>query len=1651
MRNLAPGAWRWISLLLLSIAATGSARVVDDYGNLPLAFEENIGQTDRRVKFLARGSGFQLFLTPTQAVYRVQNSVLRMELAGATRKPHVRGLNRLSSESHYLDRKPSITHVRHFGRVEIQNVYPGIDLTYYGNGRELEYDFIIAPGADPRSIAIDVEGADRIAIDDEGKLLITTAAGTIAWRAPAIVQSGRTVAGGYVLRSRNRIGFHVDTYDRQQPLIIDPVLAYSMSIGGSGIDSGYAVAVDGTGSAVITGETRSANFPTTVGTYTPTGADVFVTKLNPAGTAPIYSTFLGPGTGFGIALQGGNAYVTGRGTSAFPVTLGALNEGASGTNVFVTKLTSDGSGIVYSTVFGRGKSEGAAIAVDAAGNAYVTGTTTANNFTTTANAFQATLANQYSVDIDAFVVKLNPAGSTLLYSTYLGSGVVDQGEAIAVDSAGNLYVAGTTAGRSLPWNTEPQAVPAFPTTAAGYSKQFVGGAAAFVGKFNPAAATGPASAIYLTLLGGDDEADKGHGIAVDASGNAYVTGAAGVKFPVTAGAYGTSVIQAGAFVTKLNTSGSALVYSAIIAGAVGSAIALDSTNNAFIAGTVSSVPPFIPVNPLGGGIVKPLFLTKLNPAGSAVEYSTYVQGHSARVGVAVDPTGAAYVGGTAFPASGNTDAFVAKIYTNRAPIADAGPDRTVNVMNAFTLDGSASSDPDGPLASHVWTDSNNVVVDSTPTVTLTRPQGVYTFTLTVSDGLLTASDTVIATVNARLGVSLYGIPSGRITSADGKIDCTSVGPACSADYSTPTAVTLTATPATGAVFKEWQEGCTGSGPCTVTVTNNVTVTVTNNVTLKAFFDVQQLMLNVSNGGNGKVTSAAGINCGTICSVTVPYGTQVKLIATRDPGYLIDTWAGACAAAVGNECSLTMTTNQVASISFKEIALTSLSVVPASATVGVGQRQQFTAVGTFSDGSVRPLSADHSIEGTDARTCAITKNGTVKCWDWNPVNVTIDSNFEKAVMLSAGTSHVCALFANGTVNCDGTLLPGISTATAIASESAVACILLQDRTVRCWNASLGMANPGLNNVIGIGAEGGPPACAVIADGSVQCWDGWPGPGSSPPAPISRVTDAIAVTAGVAHGCALRSNGLVQCWGDNTYGQLGNGTFTSSTAAVDVQVSDAISVVAGDYFSCALFANGTVQCWGRHPVGGHLVNDLPTPNVVSGLNNVAALGAGATHACATIKDGTVKCWGFQIGGGPNTLTPFPISNLNNVVNMTWSNTNVPVARVMSAGRAAASSTGSATITASTDLLSAGATLSVVNTPAQNQPVIVKPVDSATGATPVTVTFASVSQAGSTTLTTNSNGIPPPSGYTLGDPPRYYELTTTAVVAAPIKICINYTGITFIGPPQLSHFVGNTWTIIPTVDDPVAKIACGEVTSLSPFALFARKIPATLVINKLTQIYDGLPKPVSVTTVPAGLSGVSVTYNGAAAPPTNPGSYTVTAVLTLANYEAAPVTAVLKIVGSRSLFETAISDLQSLRAMLPRDDQGGIDDAIESLGKAIAPSLWVDSIRLDAKRGGAVFDATGDAIKELVKLSKDIAGVRTQVESVIGSLLTAERILAQVAIAEASDPKRVAQAKDLLARGDQALSAKQFATASDRYAQAWGKVVKATDPGSGDNDDF
>jgi hypothetical protein len=698
-----------LCLLTTPSPAATKPKVADAYGKLPLSFESNQGQSDAQVKFLSRGSGYTLFLTSSEAVLllqpggpsgggvkqqargridepvpsqnlnreddaRTQSAVLRIRLVGANPAPELRGFDELPGKANYFignDPKKWRTDVPTYAKVKYHAVYRGVDLVYYGNQRQLEHDFIVAPGADPGLISLRIEGAKKLSLDSRGDLVLKTPNGEIRLQKPVIYQDvdgvRHEIAGGYRLEGKNQVGFAVATYDVTKALVVDPTLVYSTYLGGNGPDTGYGIAVDSAGNAYVTGSTDSTNFPTNnpfqghAGNY-----DAFVTKLSPTGDALVYSTYLGGGSGNGIDIakaiavdSAGNAYVTGyTGSENFPTKNPFQGANHGSYDAFVTKLSPDGSALVYSTYLGGGGRDIAnGIVVDSAGNAYVTGQTYSTNFPTQ-NPFQGVFGGY----VDAFVTKLSPDGSTLVYSTYLGGSGFDTGYGIALDSAGHAYVTGATGSINFPTKNPFQGV-----FAGSYYD-------AFVTKLSP---TGSAL-VYSTYLGGNGD-DYGYGIAVDSARNTYVTGSTtSGNFPTKNPFQGAGAGNVDAFVTKLSATGNALVYSTYLGGGFPDyayGIALDSSRNAYVTGYTKST-NFPTNHPFQPNHAFDAFVAKLSPTGSTLVYSSYLGGSSSSeigYGIAVDSARNAYVTGythsTNFPTknpfqganAGGYDAFVTKI------------------------------------------------------------------------------------------------------------------------------------------------------------------------------------------------------------------------------------------------------------------------------------------------------------------------------------------------------------------------------------------------------------------------------------------------------------------------------------------------------------------------------------------------------------------------------------------------------------------------------------------------------------------------------------------------------------------------------------------------------------------------------------------------------------------------------------------------------------------------------------------------------------------------------------------------------------------------------------------------------------------------------
>jgi len=683
------------------------AGIIKTYGKLPLYFIENNGQVNRQVSFYERGAGHATFFTSDGVVLslskgdgkvespihttdikgldarknkKITTETVRLSFVGANKDAKITADEQMPGHVNYFignDKSKWRSNIPTYGAVTYRDVYKNIDIKFYGNNKNIEHDVIVRPGGDPSVVRFAYKGVKGLKVAEGGDLEVSLEHGKVIEKRPVVYQKieGRRVAvkGAYrILKGRDgafTYGFDVASYDRTKDLVIDPTLVYSTYLGGSGLDIGLGIAVDGIGAVYVTGSTLSLDFPITnpVQGAIGGGQDVFITKINPSGMAIVYSTYLG-GSGTdsdnSIAVDDtGAAHVTGSTTSIdFPLTNPVQDIIGGGQDVFITKIAPTGSILVFSTYLGGSLDDyGNGIVVDSSGAVYVTGGTLSINFPLK-NPIQGALSRFGSPD--AFITKILPAGTAMVYSTYLGGSGYDSGSGIAVDSTGAAYVTGATDATD------------FPTM----NSLFGAGAGgdAFITKIDP---TGTAM-VYSMYLGGT-YGDSGSGIAVDSSGAAYVTGITSsdnfpIKNPIQGRIGGTST---DAFVTKVSPAGTALVYSTYLGGRnmdFGYGIAVDSTGAAYVTGATSST-DFPLVNPIQGafGGIRDAFITTIDSTGTAIVYSTYLGGSGIEYGnaIAVDNSGSTYVIGQTdssdFPlkvppiqgtfGGGPEDAFIAKI------------------------------------------------------------------------------------------------------------------------------------------------------------------------------------------------------------------------------------------------------------------------------------------------------------------------------------------------------------------------------------------------------------------------------------------------------------------------------------------------------------------------------------------------------------------------------------------------------------------------------------------------------------------------------------------------------------------------------------------------------------------------------------------------------------------------------------------------------------------------------------------------------------------------------------------------------------------------------------------------------------------------------
>jgi Beta-propeller repeat len=656
-------------------------------------FETNAGQADMRARYYARGEGFGFYFTPDEVVFsfrrRSSEQVISLRPLGANRSSTLEARNPASATVNYFVGATQYTNLATYHEIVYRQVWPGIDMVFRGEGSELKYEFQIAPGADPGLIHLVYDGARGVSIASEGALQVETALGMLRDSRPRSYQAveGERVAvhSRYVVdRDTRTFGFALGSFDASRPLVIDPGSDYSTYLGGSSNDFGIEIALDRASNAYVTGQTISADFPTTSGTLDSSHggvADAFVAKLDASGSNVVYATYIGGSAaeaGLAIAVDDtGNAYVSGgTASSDFPTTAGAFETShKANEDVWVAKLSAEGSALIYSTFLGGSEIAGdfgAAIAVDSAGSAYVSGGSGSPDFPTTEGAFD-TSHNGEANELDAFVAKLNPEGSALVFSTFLGGTCNDAITGIAVDQDENVYMTGSTVSAD------------FPTTTKASDRRYGDREDAFVAKIDAQGS----KLVYSTYLGGN-ALDKAQGIAIDKRKQAYVTGwTTSHDFPTTGGAFVTR--RSGAedgFVTKLNAQGSKLVYSTFLGGDSkdrGNAIAVDTAGSAYVTGATASsdFPTTRAALARRYGGADDGFVAKLNAKGSSLVASTYLGGTALDFGrgIALDADGSAYVTGRTesrdFPTTagalrpnpaGAREAFVTKL-NSRAGLA----------------------------------------------------------------------------------------------------------------------------------------------------------------------------------------------------------------------------------------------------------------------------------------------------------------------------------------------------------------------------------------------------------------------------------------------------------------------------------------------------------------------------------------------------------------------------------------------------------------------------------------------------------------------------------------------------------------------------------------------------------------------------------------------------------------------------------------------------------------------------------------------------------------------------------------------------------------------------------------------------------------------
>lgn len=927
--------------------SASSPKLLESYGKLPLSFIENQGQTAQEVRYVSHGSQFDLFLTPQEAVVALRHSkhfdlsprhraqslkalsdlrraaattttALRMQFEGANPGPQIAGTEQLPGVVNYYignDAKKWHRNVPTFARVKYTEIYPGVDLVFYGNQRKLEYDFVVAPGADPNVIRMNLRGAKKLRMSAQGGVLVSVAGGEVELQKPVVYQNiagkRQEIAGKYSLRG-HEVSFAVAQYDRREPLIVDPVLDYSTYLGGTGDEqSSYSIATDTAGDAYIVGQTTSANFPTASPLSTAggvnssnTGGQGFVTKLNPTGTTLLFSTYLG-GTGggdqaFGVAVDSTDSiYVTGftnsidfptNGTvAAFKSSVTSIGLGTS----FLTKISSAGA-LTYSTYLGgtTGVSGdyGNAVATDGNGNAYVTGITYSASGAT---SIDFPLMNQLAYGTTpnfavgtSYLSVVNTKTGLLTYSTYLGGDGLnngtaalnfgDQGFGVVVDSTGKAYIVGTTTSSN------------FPTSAT-----FAGSGASFQPAVNAAnkwgeaylteidtTKSGNASLVYSTYLGGSGSGTNGDfGFGVDIKSGttiAYVSGltdsadfplfptaATCTATPTTCPFQTASDTAAGAaFVALLDTSsGTTLKYGTYLGagGTIAYSIKADAGGNAYVGGGTSdsafpvSVGAFQRALAKNAGVTGPGdgFIFELSPLGKGTADGVY----------------GSYFGGSGQAGGSPDEIFGIALGT---------------VPTVFVTGQTFSADlpvfPSTAAQTALKGSSDAFIASLNLVPTLAVSTSTLTFTAT-KQGVATASQAITLTNNTSTAIPFTSAtiisPSPAAAATDFVVTNTSCGTSIPAGMSCALGVVFTASTTSETATVSIVDG-DSSSPQTVALTG----------TAPALFQVMPTSLTFTSSAVGTATAAQMVTITNGTGAAVPF-TSATVTLTSATGNKAD--------------------------------------------------------------------------------------------------------------------------------------------------------------------------------------------------------------------------------------------------------------------------------------------------------------------------------------------------------------------------------------------------------------------------------------------------------------------------------------------------------------------------------------------------------------------------------------------------------------------------------------------------------------------------------------------------------------------------------------------------------------------------------------------